>query len=31
VTTGENVVSAELKVARYEVKVEQGQVYVRLG
>lgn len=31
VTTGENVVSADLKVPRYEVRVEHGQVYVRLG
>jgi len=31
VTTGENVVSADLKVARYEVKVEDGQVRVKLG
>jgi nitrite reductase/ring-hydroxylating ferredoxin subunit len=31
VTTGENVVSADLKVARYEVKVEKGLVYVKLG
>jgi nitrite reductase/ring-hydroxylating ferredoxin subunit len=31
VTTGENVVSADLKVARYEVRVEGGLVYVRLG
>ncbi len=31
VTTGENVVSADLKVQRFEVKVEDGRVYVRLG
>ena len=31
VTTGENVVSADLKVPRYEVKVENGLVYVKLG
>jgi nitrite reductase/ring-hydroxylating ferredoxin subunit len=31
VTTGENVVSPDLKVSRYEVKVEDGQVCVRLG
>ena len=31
VTTGENVASADLKVPRYEVKVENGQVCVRLG
>jgi nitrite reductase/ring-hydroxylating ferredoxin subunit len=31
VTTGENVVSADLKVARYDVKVEDGRVFVRLG
>ncbi len=31
VTTGDNVVSADLKVARYEVKVEDGQVCVKLG
>lgn len=31
VTTGENVVSADLKVARYEVKVEDGLVHVKLG
>jgi nitrite reductase (NADH) small subunit len=30
-TTGENVVNADLKVARYEVKVEDGQVRVKLG
>jgi NAD(P)H-dependent nitrite reductase small subunit len=29
VTTGENVASAEMKVPRYEVKVEDGQVYVK--
>ena len=31
VTTGENVASADVKVPRYEVKVENGQVCVRLG
>ncbi len=31
VTTGENVVSADLRVARYEVKVEDGRVFVKLG
>jgi nitrite reductase/ring-hydroxylating ferredoxin subunit len=31
VTTGENVVSADLKVPRYEVKVEDGLVSVKLG
>jgi nitrite reductase (NADH) small subunit len=31
VTTGENVVNADLKVARYEVKVEDGLVRVKLG
>jgi nitrite reductase/ring-hydroxylating ferredoxin subunit len=31
VTTGENVVTADLKVARYDVKVEDGLVYVKLG
>lgn len=30
VTTGENVVSADLKVPRYPVKVEDGQVYVKV-
>ena len=30
-TTGENVASADLKVARYEVKVEDGQVLVKVG
>lgn len=30
VATGANVVSAELKVPRYEVKVDEGQVYVRI-
>ena len=29
VTTGENVASADLKVARYEVRVEDGQVWVQ--
>jgi nitrite reductase/ring-hydroxylating ferredoxin subunit len=31
VTTGENVVSTDLKVERYEVKVEDGTVFVKLG
>jgi nitrite reductase (NADH) small subunit len=31
VTTGENVASAELKVPRFEVKVEGGFVSVKLG
>ena len=31
VTTGENVVSADLKVACYDVKVEDGRVFVKLG
>jgi nitrite reductase/ring-hydroxylating ferredoxin subunit len=31
VTTGVNVVSAELTVARYDVKVEDGTVFVKLG
>jgi nitrite reductase/ring-hydroxylating ferredoxin subunit len=31
VTTGENVVSPDLKVPRYEVRVEDGQVFVKLG
>ena len=31
VTTGENVVSAEMKVPRHEVKVEDGHVYVKVG
>jgi nitrite reductase (NADH) small subunit len=31
VTTGENVVGADLKVERYEVKVEDGTVFVKLG
>jgi nitrite reductase (NADH) small subunit len=31
VTTGENVASPDLKVARYEVRVEDGQVCVKLG
>lgn len=31
VTTGENVVSAELKIECYEVKVEDGQVLVKVG
>jgi nitrite reductase/ring-hydroxylating ferredoxin subunit len=30
VRTGENVVNAEMKVACYEVKVEDGQVLVRV-
>jgi nitrite reductase (NADH) small subunit len=31
VTTGENVASPDLKVARYDVRVEDGQVCVKLG
>jgi nitrite reductase/ring-hydroxylating ferredoxin subunit len=31
VTTGDNVASPDLKVARYEVKVEDGRVFVKLG
>ena len=31
VTTGENVASADLKVARYAVRVEDGWVCVSLG
>jgi 3-phenylpropionate/trans-cinnamate dioxygenase ferredoxin component len=31
VTTGENVVNAELKIERYEVKVEAGQLLVKVG
>jgi nitrite reductase/ring-hydroxylating ferredoxin subunit len=31
VTTGWNVVNAELKVARYEVRVEDGRVFVKMG
>jgi nitrite reductase/ring-hydroxylating ferredoxin subunit len=31
VTTGENVVSADLRVARYETKVEDGRVLVKVG
>jgi NAD(P)H-dependent nitrite reductase small subunit len=31
VTTGENVVSADLKVERYDVKVEDGRVFVKVG
>ncbi len=31
VTTGENVVSADLSAARYEVKVEDGRVFVKVG
>jgi NAD(P)H-dependent nitrite reductase small subunit len=31
VTTGENVASADLRVARYEVTVEDGKVWVNLG
>ena len=30
VTTGENTASADMKVPRHEVKVEDGQVLVRL-
>lgn len=31
VTTGENVVSADLKVQRYDVKVEDGRVFVKVS
>ena len=31
VTTGENVASPDLKIPRFEVKVESGQVLVKLG
>jgi nitrite reductase/ring-hydroxylating ferredoxin subunit len=31
VTTGENVVSSDVKVQRFEVKVEDGRILVRLG
>jgi nitrite reductase/ring-hydroxylating ferredoxin subunit len=31
VTTGENVAGPDMKVARYEVKLEDGQVLVRIG
>ena len=31
VTTGENVVSADLRAVRYEVKVEDGKVFVKVG
>jgi NAD(P)H-dependent nitrite reductase small subunit len=31
VTTGRNVVSADLQVERYEVRVEDGQICVKLG
>lgn len=31
VTTGENVVSADLKVERYDVKVEDGRVFVKVS
>ena len=31
VRTGENVVSADLKVERYDVKVEDGRVFVKVG
>jgi nitrite reductase/ring-hydroxylating ferredoxin subunit len=31
VTTGENVASADLKVERYAVKLEDGTVFVKLG
>jgi NAD(P)H-dependent nitrite reductase small subunit len=31
VTTGENVVSADMCVPRYEVKVEDGQVWVKVA
>ncbi len=30
VTTGENVVSADLKVTRFRVKVEDGQVWIEV-
>jgi NAD(P)H-dependent nitrite reductase small subunit len=30
VTTGENVVDPQLKVARYDVKVEDGRVFVKV-
>ena len=30
ITTGENVASPDVKVARHEVKVEDGEVFVRL-
>jgi nitrite reductase/ring-hydroxylating ferredoxin subunit len=31
VTTGENVVSAEMRVERHEVRVEDGHVFVKVG
>ena len=31
VTTGENVVSPDLRVERYEVKVEDGRIFVKVG
>lgn len=31
VTTGENVVNPELKVERYEVRIEGGRVFVKVG
>jgi nitrite reductase/ring-hydroxylating ferredoxin subunit len=31
VTTGENVASPDLKIPRFEVRVENGQVLVKLG
>jgi len=31
VRTGENVVSPDLRVERYEVKVEDGRVFVKVG
>jgi nitrite reductase/ring-hydroxylating ferredoxin subunit len=31
VTTGRSTVNPELAIAVYEVKVEDGQVFVRLG
>jgi nitrite reductase/ring-hydroxylating ferredoxin subunit len=31
VTTGQNVASADLRVPRFDVKVEDGHVFVRVG
>jgi len=31
VTSGENAANGTLKIATYEVKVEDGQVFVRIG